>query len=922
MAIRREEIAPADATTAGNSWKTGRGPVGKSLSAFWLGLGMMVGTPVAAPGADDGEYERAIAALFAEKCAECHSGEERSSGFSVTSPAAIVAGGDKYGRSVVAGNPEASPLIQVLRGQKRPRMPMGDRLTDEEIGRVESWIRGMDPGVGVAAEPKRWRWPFERPTRPEPPAVRRRDWANNPIDAFLLARLEAAGLVPAPPAPRQTLARRLYLDLIGMPPSPEELQVFLKDDSPDSYESLVDRLLADPRYGERWGRHWLDLVRYGETSGLEGDGAIGNAWRYRDWVIDAFNNDLPYDRFITLQLAGGDEHSKTRLNYRPDVQGLVPTGFLRLAPWDRSNLVAEEVRQNYLNEVTAATGSVFLGLTIGCAQCHDHKYDPIPQRDYYRFQAFFNAIQVSDDIEVPYEDEVIAARARAKIEEYQQRLREGPEKRALDEHLGRLLANWVESRKARAKRSRPTVDDLRLELRRGTASIFAAAERDRHAELLEDATRTGDPEEARALEAYEATLLEELDAAYARPGSDPLARFDALTVDDVRDELQAPYSAGSFFGEDERARFRELSSQLDLCRRRLKRWQPAALAVRNVSGPPNGPGVAPTHVLTRGDYRQKGEEVRPGFPSAIVGHSEPAVLEADRYRQFPTRGWRLTLAKWIASPDNPLAARVMVNRIWQHHFGRGIVATPSDFGKNGERPTHPELLDWLAHAFIDRGWSVKEMHRMMLTSNAYRQASENPSAGGSEIDPENTLLWRYRRGRLEAEAIRDSILAVSGRLNTERGGPSIFPPLPDDLAEFARYGRGGGLMWEPNESEADGRRRSVYIFQRRSLPLPMMASFDAPAFSESCPRRSSTTTPLQALALMNGTLVQESAAALARRIQAEAGPDRRAQVLRAFLRVLGREPDPEELDTFTAFPGPLDGICRVLFNSNEFLYVD
>ena len=280
-----------------------------------------------------------------------------------------------------------------------------------------------------------------------------------------------------------------------------------------------------------------------------------------------------------------------------------------------------------------------------------------------------------------------------------------------------------------------------------------------------------------------------------------------------------------------------------------------ALTVGNVPGPPNGPGIAPTHVLFRGDYRQPKEVVEPGFPSAVTGNSDPAVIETDRYRQFPTRGYRMTLARWIASPDNPLTARVMVNRIWQHHFGRGIIATPSNFGKNGEPPTHPELLDWLAHAFIERGWSIKAMHRLILLSNTYRQASENPSHGESTLDPDNRLLWRFNRQRLEAEAVRDSILSISGRLNPERGGPSIFPPLPDDLADFARYGRTGGLMWEPNETEADGRRRSVYIFQRRSLPLPMMAAFDAPVFSESCSRRSVTTTPLQALSMLNGSVV-------------------------------------------------------------------
>jgi hypothetical protein len=416
--------------------------------------------------------------------------------------------------------------------------------------------------------------------------------------------------------------------------------------------------------------------------------------------------------------------------------------------------------------------------------------------------------------------------------------------------------------------------------------------------------------------------MPELVAAYARPGVDPLARFEALTAADVEELLQAPYALGSPFTEDEQAHYHELASRLEVIRHRLQRWQPVALAVENVPGPPSGPGVAPAHVLIRGDYRHPGEPVEPGFPSALVGHSRPAIIETDRYRQFPTRGWRMTLAKWIASPDNPLTARVMVNRIWQHHLGRGIVGTPSDFGTNGERPTHPELLDWLAHAFIRSGWSLKAMHRLILLSNTYRQASENPGSRDHAIDPENRLLGRFPRRRLEAEVIRDSILAISGRLNLEMGGPSIFPPLPDDLADFARYGRTGGLMWEPNETEADGRRRSIYIFQRRSLPLPMMAAFDAPAFSESCPRRTRTTTPLQALALMNGPLVQDGAAALAGRIRGEVGDDRRAQVVRGFERVLNRAPDAAELAAFAAFRGPLEGICRVLFASDEFLYLD
>jgi hypothetical protein len=712
----------------------------------------------------------------------------------------------------------------------------------------------------------------------------------------------------------------VFLDLVGLPPTVEEMDSFIRDESDGALASLVDRLLADPRYGERWGRHWLDLARYGETSGLEGDGAIGNVWRYRDWVIDAFNSNMPYDRFVIQQIAGGDEHSKTRNNYVPDVQGLIPTAFLRVAPWDRSNLVAAEVRANYLAEVTTATSSVFLGLTVGCARCHDHKYDPIPQKDFYRLQSFFNAIEASRPVEVPYKDEALKKRAEAESEALEKQLKNGPEKKAFDDFEAELLKKLKAGKLAKSQGKEYTKADLRLEMKLKEQRIFTDAEKARYTELLEDAQRTGDAEEQAALDAVEKPMLEKLTAAYEAGKVDPAVRFEALTKLDVQAEALAKYSGKSIFTQEEKNRYAELSGQLDILRRRLDRWKPTVLAVKNVAGPPSGPDIAPTRILIRGDYHQPGEVVEAGFPSAVTGHAKPAVIETDRYRQFPTRGRRITLAKWIASPDNPLTARVMVNRIWQHHFGAGIVRTPSDFGKNGERPTHPELLDWLAVRFMESGWDIKAMHRLMILSNTYQQAAENPAL--KDADPENKLFSRFNRMRLEAEAIRDSILFASGRLNPAMGGPSVFPPLPADLADFARYGRTGGLMWEPNENEADARRRSVYTFQRRSLPLPMMAAFDALPFSESCDRRSSTTTPLQALSLMNGSLIQEESSFLAKRLEREAGADRGAQIDRAFNLILSRDPRAPELKRFESSGLPLESICRVLLNSNEFLYVE
>jgi hypothetical protein len=864
-------------------------------------------------------FRDTVLPILTAKCGGCHAGKTKTSGFSTLTSESVIAGGNKHGRAVIEGSPERSPLLKMIKGELQPRMPVGDSLTETQIAAIEKWIRDLPPARGQDASAD-WRWPYEKPVMRDPPAVHDAAWATNPIDSFILHKLEAEHLKPSPPASKLTLARRVFLDLVGMSPSSHELEAFLNDQSANAYEKLIDRLLADPRYGERWGRHWLDLARYGETSGLEGDGALGNAWRFRDWVIQAFNSNMPYDRFVLLQIGGGDEHSKTRNNYQPDSNNLVPTGFLRLAPWDRSNLVAAEVRANYLAEITSATSSVFLGLTVGCARCHDHKYDPIPTRDFYRMQAFFNTVQAGPPIEVPFKDKEFAAFAAAQVKKYDEQLKKGPEKIELDQFEAELLKKLSSVKVERAAGKPYGKADLRLELKLNESRIFTAAEKSKHADLLEASTRTGDPEEQNALDAYERELLPRLIEAYGSGKFDPAVRFQALTVTDVRAEATAKYSGKSIFSVEEKNRHAELSGKLDILQRRLGRWKPNVLGVTNVAGPPSGPDIAPTRILIRGDYRNPGDIVEPGFPSAITGHSKPAEIETDRYRQFPTRGYRITLARWIASKDNPLTARVWVNRIWQHHFGAGIVRTANDFGKNGERPTHPELLDWLAVKFMESGWDTKGMHKLMLLSSTYKQSAENPTA--NEKDPENRLLSRFTRRRIEAEAIRDSILSVSGRLNPARGGPSMFPPLPDDLADFARYGRTGGLMWEPNEKEEDAYRRSVYIFQRRSLPLPMMAAFDALPFSEPCERRSSTTTPLQALSMMNGSLIHEESEILAKRIAADVPNDRGAQIARAFELVLNRAPNSEESAYFSKAGTPLEGVCRVLLTSNEFIYTE
>ncbi|MDQ6699144.1 MAG: DUF1549 domain-containing protein, partial [Acidobacteriota bacterium] len=702
--------------------------------ARWLCSSFLAASLCFAADARKSFYDQKVVPILSAQCAACHNEKIKTSGFTIASASSVIKGGNKLGPAVVAGDPANSALIKILKGELTPRMPVGKVLPAQEIAVLEQWIRELKPDRVSGAKAADWLWPYKQPVRAEPPQAARTEWVRNPIDSFVLRKLEENKLAPAPAASKRTLARRLYFDLIGLPPTPDEVDAFINDSSSDAYAKLVDKLLADPRYGERWGRFWLDLARYGETSGLEGDGAIGNAWRFRDWVIDAFNADMPYDRFIVKQLAGGDEHSLTRNNYQPDVQGFVPVAFLRLAPWDRSNLVADEVRQNYLNEVTTATSSIFLGLTIGCARCHDHKYDPIPTKDFYRLQAFFSAVKV-EDVDVPYKDKEFAAQAEAKIKTYEERLKSGPEKKELDALENSLLAR-LKIAKTEAAQSKTLVpEDLRLELRRRNQTLFTAAEIERHAELLEDSDRTQDLEFKKQLEANERELLAKLTAGVTNGTSDNVARYNELTVKDVQAELAK--TNGSIFSEPEKEKHRELAAKLAVIERRIARLKPRTLSVTNVPGPPNGAGIPLTHVLKSGDYRQPGEAVEAGFPTAITGKSEPAVLEMDRYRQFPTRGRRMTLAKWIASPDNPLTARVMVNRIWQRHFGRGIVETPSDFGKNGSRPTHPELLDWLAVKFVEEKWSVKQMHRLMLNSNAYKQAAENPALKNNTTDPEN-----------------------------------------------------------------------------------------------------------------------------------------------------------------------------------------
>ena len=787
--------------------------------------------------ANDAIFRERIFPVLQAHCAACHTGSNANNGLSISALDDLLRGG-KRGPAILPGQAANSRLIQFLRGEQSPRMPLGGSLPDSLVTSLAAAIDAMTPVAKI--DPSRSshaEWLFQKPKPPVVPAVQRREWVANPIDAFVLARLEAKNLAPSPPAGPRALLRRVYFDLIGLPPTPDEVQTFLSDSSPPAYEKVLDRLLADPRYGERWARHWLDLVRYAESDGFAIDSERPTAWRYRDYVIRSFNNDKPYDLFVKEQIAG-DELQDRRANPEDRPERLVALGFLRMATWEADANFKTQLRQDFLNEITSATSSVFLGLTVGCARCHDHKYDPVPQRDFYRLQAFFAATRI---------DERPAA------------FRE-PENPSLMKRLARQYEDEAEAAGEEFKK-------LEEELKRKYIQAKNLQPDDKAAEEFRRALR----------DAKDATYTEQ--------------------------ERKSHQAA------------RDLQRRLSEA---APRYRPMAYSVSEVV-PPHVPAVADTSVLAGGELANKGRKVEPGFLTCILGGEEPAKIPF----AGGSSGRRSALADWIASPNHPLTARVMANRIWQHHFGEGLARTPSDFGLNGGRPSHPELLDWLAAQFIEKKWSIKSLHKLMLLSNTYRQSTGGPDAARSaEMDPDNRLLWRMNWLRLESEVLRDSILALSGRLEKSAGGPGVFLHLPDDVAGGFEF-----FKWFPS-AEKDQLRRTIYTFQRRSVAMPMMEVFDAANMSESCARRSATTVAPQAFTLLNGDFTNGEARHFAQRVIESAGTDPDRQVDRAFWLALSRPPSAREMEQaqrMWAQFAPQDALTRlgvVLFNLNEFLYLE
>ena len=686
-------------------------------------------------------------------------------------------------------------------------------------------------------------WSFQPPSRPPVPDTHDPVWPRNPIDRFILARLEAEGLKPAPESDRRTLIRRLSFDLIGLPPTPEEIDAFLADRAANAYETLVDRLLASPHYGERQSQSWLDLARYADSDGFEHDQARPDMWRYRDWVVAAFNKDVPYDRFLRLQLAG-DEAAPG------DFDAFIATGFNRLYP-DMVDLNDQGLRrQNALNDITETTGAVVLGLTIGCARCHDHKTDPIKQKDFYALQAFFAPARFRDDM-------VLVSKAS----------REANEAASVE---------WVRE----AGRARKAIVRIEAPVRAKIVDGNPPGLSDEAARAFTKPAEQRDADEIRLV--YEAALADR--------------RVSIEAVAKALDPVQ-------------KAEWDGWRTRLDFFLKREPTVLPKARGIDEVSGK-----VAATFLLKRGDYTSRGPEVEPAFPAILAKDATPKIAATAL-----SSGRRSALVDWLVRPDHPLTSRVMVNRLWQAHFGRGIVSTPGDFGAMGEEPSHPELLDWLAVEFVAQGWSIKAMHRLIVTSATYRQGSRVEGAS-RKIDPDNALLSHQARRRLEGEILRDSMLACSGKLNPAIGGPCIFPELPRELTKLS----GKSAVWPVSPREADRDRRSLYVFLRRNLRFPLFEAFDKPDTNASCPKRAVTTIAPQALSLLNGALANQCAGSLAAKVEREAGRDLASRIDRTYRLALGRPPDAGEAKLASEYlrEGTFADFCLALLNLNEFLYVD
>jgi mono/diheme cytochrome c family protein len=818
-----------------------------------IGVGAFVGTSRAdtPPSADKPDragvefFETKIRPLFSENCFQCHGAKKQQGSLRLDTPAAIRTGGDT-GPLFVAGKPKESLLLRAV-NHEGPKMPPKKKLKPEEIGALAEWVKIGAPlpanqpiaaGIDIEAAKKTY-WAFQPVAKLSAPAS---DWGNNPVDRFIRARLDAKGLKPVEPADKRTLIRRATFDLTGLPPTPEDIAAFLADESREAFAKVVDRLLASSAYGERWGRHWLDVVRYADTAGDNSDYPIPQHYKYRNWVINAVDADKPYDQFVQEQLAGDLMPAKDDVDRRKKI---IATGYLANAK--RFGSYIDEGTPPYpwyltYEDTIDNLGRTFLGMTINCCRCHDHKFDPFTNEDYYAFYGFFSSSRY------PWP---------------------GIELDKVQRNLVPLVPQDVVEQSEKERREKLAALDagvVRLECEKGCAE-----------QALKDAEKLPKSEETSAEIAGLKKQIEDLTKKITA----------AKKERDTFAKKPVPYETAYAMAEGKTVGRKKVGNAC---------------------------------VQIKGDPERLGKEVPRRFPTVLGGRT----LSADA-----GGSGRLDLARWLTDPANPLAARVMINRIWHYHFGKGIVQTPSDFGKQGMPPTHPELLDFLAARFIDSGWSLKKMHRLIMLSATY-QLSSRDDAANAAIDVDNDFLWRFRRHRLDAESIRDTILAVSGSLDRSMGDAHPFPD--QTVWDFTQH--------KPFKAVYETNRRSVYLMTQRIQRHPFLALFDGADTNASTSRRTTSTTPLQALYLMNDPFVHEQSRKFAARLLAER-PDDPARVERAYLLTFGRPATGEEQaaakdylaqvrDKLKAAGVPAghetakawESFVRVLFMSNEFVYAN
>lgn len=789
--------------------------------------------------------------VIQQNCAPCHGAAGlTSAGLNLTSREKALQGGSR-GPALVPGKAMESRLYRFAAQLEEPHMPPNQPLTAEQLRILKDWL---DQGAAwdspassnaeeaakalakleerpITARERAW-WAFQKPVKkPGSPTT---------IDGFLAAKWKEKGLTPSPKADRRTLIRRIYLDVIGLPPTREEVEAFLTDQAPNAWEKVVDHLLASPHYGERWARHWMDVARYADSGGYEYDRDRDNAWRYRDYLTRSFNADKSYKDFLLEQLAGDELYPGSQ-------DALLATGFLRLGP--ENNIKTEQTRLDELDDIVSTTSNALLALTVGCARCHNHKFDPIPQKDYYRLQAVFWPIQAEDK---PLVSEAEVEKHKAETQRIQEL--QAPLKKELEALIKPYKDAYVAERKA-------------------------------------------------ALPPY-------MKKALATP---PEQRTEGqkLNVAQIEKTLMGtPESLPSRFSVADKARYDELNKQIAALDKQKPAPLPTAMAVTEA-----GPTPTPSYFLHRGS--QKGSVMQPGVIS--VAHDGEWPFPAPP-AEAKTSYRRAAFARWITDENNPLTARVMVNRMWQHHFGEGLVRTPNNFGRMGERPTHPELLDWLSVEFMEGGWRMKRIHKLMLMSAAYQMRSDDIEANLAK-DPDNRLLWRMPRRRVEGEILRDAILAVAGSLNRQIGGEPVFPYIDPSLFQASSKRTWNG---RPDDDPSTW-RRSIYVFSKRSIPLPMLEVFDKPDTINSCARRNRSTVAPQALILMNSSFVALHARRFAERLKAEAGQDQAKLIRLAFEHAFSRLPTATELERTQAFlatsKDALTDFCQALFNANEFVYI-